>query len=73
MKLRVKQIGRTFYPQYRELFVWRSFKHADDKSTASFTFLEDAIEAIKYYMKARQDRARDEARDKKNTKIVWRN
>jgi len=50
MKVRVKQIGELYYPQYRFLFVWNTFQEMvgiDVLNTVKFGVLEDAIKYAK--------------------------
>ena len=45
MKLRVKQIGEVYYPQYRRFFIWTNFYEDvgyDDLSLKAFATLEEA-------------------------------
>lgn len=46
MKVRVKQIGELFYPQYKKIFFWENFKSLksyDYYESVRFTRMEDAL------------------------------
>ncbi len=56
MKVRVKQIGELYYPQYRRMCVWRNFKTPASvipgqiyEVSVKFVNLEEAIQYAKKF------------------------
>jgi len=49
-KVRVKQIGEMYYPQYRFMFIWNNFQKMvsmDEYETVRFSTLEKATKYAK--------------------------